>query len=248
MKRKLRVGQQSVFLQRWYSEEYDQDRFGGTFGQYLHDEEVGIFLSMINGTGGKILDVGTGTGKLSLPLIRQSRLVSSVDSSLEMLRIAEKKAKREGMVLNSVICDAHRLCFRDKAFECVIASRVLMHLQDWRRGLSELCRVAERTVIIDFPPLIGFAGFHSLFKKVKSVFSKDTQLYKVFLVRSVDRALRKHNFRIVELKRGYLLPIALHRKINMPAVSLKIEKLLRIFGFGKVLGTPTTVKAIKMDI
>ena len=132
----------TLYHKSWYAEEYDNDRFGGSFGQYLQHQEVEIFKSMINGAGGKILDVGAGTGKLSLSFMRQSRQVVSIDASSEMLKLARRKAEKEDMYLRAVICDAQHLCFRDNAFESVVSSRLLMHLADRKQGLAEFCRVA----------------------------------------------------------------------------------------------------------
>lgn len=238
------MDKKSIYHQRWYAEEYDEDRFSGAFGRYLHNQEVDTFLSMIDGLHGRVLDVGTGSGKLSLPLMRQSRQVISIDSSSEMIRIAKSKARKQGMMLRPVVCDAHHLCFRDKTFGCLISSRVLMHLGDWEKGLSEFCRVAK-VVVLDFPPVQGFSGLDSLFKRWKSLAVVGTQTYKVFLISSVTRELQRHDFRIVELKRHFFLPIAFHRWLNRPGLSLRIEQLCRLLGLTRLFGAPVTVKAIK---
>jgi len=240
------MDQRSIYHQRWYAEEYDQDRFSGAFGRYLHDYEVGTFLTMIDGSHGSVLDVGTGSGKLSIPLLLQSHRVISIDSSSEMLRIARSKAEKEGLTLKPIICDAHHLCFRDKAFGCVISSRVLMHLGNWEKGLSELCRVAQ-VVVVDFPPLQAFSGLDSLLKGFISQFSTGTQKYRAFSVRSIVRELLRHNFQIVELKRHFFLPIAFHRRLNRPRISLRIEKFFRRLGLVSLMGAPVTMKAIKNE-
>jgi len=242
--RRKYMDKRSIYHQRWYAKEYDEDRFGEAFGRYLHDQEVETFLSMIDGPRGRVLDVGTGTGKLSLPLMLQSRRVISVDLSSEMLRITRSKAEKQGMILRSAICDVHNLCFRDNTFECAISSRVLMHLGDWKKGLSELCRVAQ-VVVVDFPPLQGFSGLDSLFKRFISRFSTGTQKYRAFYIRSIIRELLRHNFLIVELKRHFFLPIAFHRWLNRPNLSLRIEQICRLLGLTKLFGAPVTVKAIK---
>jgi ubiquinone/menaquinone biosynthesis C-methylase UbiE len=236
---------QSIYLERWYANEYDDDRFGGVFGRHLHDQEVETFLSMVDGSLGTILDVGAGTGKLSLPLIRRSRQVTSADFSAEMLGIARRKADRQNVALKPITCDAHHLCFQDKTFGCVVSSRMLMHLADWKQGLSELCRVAQDVVVIDFPPLLSFSGLDSLFKRCKSFFVSDVKTYKAFLTSSIVRELQTHHFRVVMLKREFFLPVAFHRWLNRPQLSLRIEKLCRLLGLAWLLGAPVTIKAIR---
>ncbi len=157
---------QSIYHQKDYAKDYDHDRYGGAFGQYLYAHEVETFRSVVNNYKGKLLDVGAGTGKLALEFINQFDQVIYVDFSSEMLNVASMKSKKRGVILDQIICDAHHLCFREDAFNYLVCSRVLMHLDDWRSALSEFCRVAE-CVVVDFPPLFGFSGIHALFNKVK---------------------------------------------------------------------------------
>jgi ubiquinone/menaquinone biosynthesis C-methylase UbiE len=235
---------QTIYHQERYAKEYDYDRFGGAFGRQLEHHEVETFFSMIEGTRGNILDIGTGTGKLSLPLLKRSRGVISVDASQEMIGIATRKAKKEGLILRSVICDAHYLCFKDSTFGCAVSSRLLMHLDDWKAAISEFCRVAE-VVVIDFPPLRSFGGIDSLFKRLKKLISKDTSTYRAYSTKSLIRELQRNGFKIVESRRQFFLPITFHRFLNRPNLSFTIEKFLRLLGLVRFLGAPVAIKAIK---
>ena len=85
----------ALYVQKWHAEQYDEDRFGNAFGRHLRDQEVDPFLSMLQGDHGRVVDVGAGTGKLSLLLSQQFRQVISLDSSSEMLRIARGRAKED---------------------------------------------------------------------------------------------------------------------------------------------------------
>jgi ubiquinone/menaquinone biosynthesis C-methylase UbiE len=236
---------QSIYLETWYAEEYDRDRFGGAFGRYIHDQEVETFLSMINGFQGSVLDVGAGTGKLTLPLMCQSREVVSVDFSSEMLKVAVGKAEKQGVIPKSIACDVHNLCFQDKTFECVISSRVLMHLTDWRRGLSELCRVAKGVVVVDFPPLRSFAGAESLYRRLKRRLLSETRAYRALPISGVIRELERNDFRIAGMRKQFFLPIAFHRRLNRPRASLAVEQACRAMGLVRLMGAPVTVKAVR---
>ena len=235
---------ESVYVDESYADQYDEDRFGGTFGQYLHEHEVNTFLSLMKESNGNVLDVGAGTGKLSLPLIRQYGRVTCLDSSAEMLRIALGKAHREGLILRSVICDARHLCFHERAFDYAVSSRVLMHLADWRGSLSELCRVAD-CIIVDFPPLISFSGLHSLLSRCKNAFNLKSQPYQGFLIKRVARELQSHNFAVLAIKRGFFLPMAFHRWLDRPRFSLVVEQIFESVGLVNLLGAPVTLKAMR---
>ncbi len=238
--------EESIYQHRSCAEEYDEDRFGGSFGRFLRDREVETFLSMMGKSQGSVLDVGAGTGKLSLPLLLRSRQVFSIDSSVEMIRIACRKADREGVFLRPVICDAHHLCFRDHTLDCVVSSRVLMHLTDWRKALADLSRVSKGMVVVDFPALWSFSGVDSLLKRGMRLIQADTRTYRAFRVSSVVRELEKNNFRIVEMRRQFFLPLAVHRRLENVALSRRIERVCEMLGLVRLLGSPIVLKAVNM--
>lgn len=234
----------SFYRREANAEDYDQDRFGGTFGHLLQSSEVDLYLSLVGGPHEAVLDLGAGTGKLSLPLAERCRHVVSTDGSPEMIRITARKAREEGAGLNAVVCDAHDLCYGDRSFDCVVSSRLLMHLRDWRKAVSELCRVSRGMVVLDFPPLLSSSGPGALLRALRTPFMK-RQTYRVFWARSVTRELERNGFRVVAVERQWLLPIALHRMLNSPRLSLRMEKLFRRLGLIRALGAPVTVKAVR---
>jgi ubiquinone/menaquinone biosynthesis C-methylase UbiE len=235
----------SVYRQTRYAERYDEEKYGGTFGRYLHDLEVETFQSLMDGSYGRILDVGAGTGKLSIPLGTQSRKIFSVDPSFEMLRVARRKAELEDVPLRPVIGDALHLCFRDEALDCAVSSRVLMHLPDCKQGLAEVCRVAKHMVIVDFPSVASFGGVESVFRRCRRLFKANTASYKVFRVGKIVRELERNNFRVVEVQKQFCLPLAFHRWLDRVQVSKRIEELCRMLGLMRILGSPVVVKAVR---
>ena len=239
------MSKRSLYQQSSYAAAYDKEKFGGLFGRHAQELEVETVLSLMNASDRRVLDVGAGTGKLSLPLLRQSRQVTSVDLSFEMIRLAGEKAAHERMPLAPVICDAHHLCFPDEAFDCVVASRLVMHLTDWKKGLAEMCRVAEE-VIIDFPPLMSFGGLDSFFKRCQRLFAADVQTYRTFLISHLVGELKKHHFQIVAMKRQFFLPVAFHRWLDNPSVSARLERWYARLGLTRLFGVPVIVKAVKV--
>jgi 2-polyprenyl-3-methyl-5-hydroxy-6-metoxy-1,4-benzoquinol methylase len=185
-----------IYQQKEYAKGYDDDRYGGEFGQYLHDLDLNTFLSLMDLSYINVLDVGAGTGKISIPLAVQSRHVVAVDSSEEMIKILSMKAKKGDVQLETIICDAHRLCFDDKAFDCAVSSRLSMHLDDWRKAISELCRISAVATIIDFPPCLSFAGLSSVLRNIKCFFIPTIQTYKTFYIKDVVDQFHKHDFGI----------------------------------------------------
>ena len=94
--------------------------------------------------GGRVLDVGVGTG-LELPMFAPGTRLVGVDLSEPMLRVAQKRIAREGLrdVEGLVVMDAMRMAFPDDHFDCVVAPYVLTVVPDPGRTMDELARVTR---------------------------------------------------------------------------------------------------------
>lgn len=92
--------------------------------------------------GGRILEVGVGTG-ISLPdYARTTRLVG-VDLSEPMLRKAQAKVKELGLnnVEGLAIMDAERMAFADQSFDVIVAQLVVTTVPNPEATLDEFVRV-----------------------------------------------------------------------------------------------------------
>jgi len=81
-----------------------------------------------------ILDVGAGTGFLSLLLAQQGYVVSALDSSAQMLARLEEKARLTGLrveLIEGDVCDAPT-----RGFQAVVERHVLWTLPDPRAALN----------------------------------------------------------------------------------------------------------------
>ena len=94
--------------------------------------------------GGRVLDVGVGTG-LELPMFDPATHLVGVDLSRPMLAKARERvvAERLGHVEGLVVMDAMRLAFPDGAFDAVVAPYVLTVVPDPRASLAEWARVTK---------------------------------------------------------------------------------------------------------
>lgn len=94
--------------------------------------------------GGRILELGVGTG-ISLPVFgRHSRIVG-IDISEPMLRKAQERVERENLthVDGLSVMDAARLGFADASFDCAVAQFVITTVPDPEATLDELARVVR---------------------------------------------------------------------------------------------------------
>ena len=99
-------------------------------------------------TRGRVLDVGTGPGRLLAEIAgrRGDLELVGVDLSRRMLAIARKRVERAGAPADRrpvrlVRADVRELPFADGAFDMVVSTLSLHHWRDVRQGLSECLRV-----------------------------------------------------------------------------------------------------------
>ncbi|TWG07785.1 class I SAM-dependent methyltransferase [Saccharopolyspora dendranthemae] len=92
-------------------------------------------------TGRRVLDAGCGAGALSAELQARGAVVTGVDISSEMVRLAKRRLG-DGTPLH--VADLRdRLPFADAAFDDVVASLVLHYLEDWGSALAEFHRILK---------------------------------------------------------------------------------------------------------
>jgi phosphatidylethanolamine/phosphatidyl-N-methylethanolamine N-methyltransferase len=94
--------------------------------------------------GGRILEVGVGTG-ISLPdYSRKNRLVG-VDICEPMLRKAKERVETQGLshVEMLALMDGTRLAFADGSFDVVVAQFVITTVPDPEKTLDEFARVVR---------------------------------------------------------------------------------------------------------
>jgi len=112
----------------------------------LYDRMVGFFLGQPDAekwrellnlpTGGRLLDAGGGTGRVSAPLRSLVGQPVVVDISSGMIRQAREKGD-----LELVRADAAQLPFPDACFERIIVVDSLHHFSQQRQVVQELARV-----------------------------------------------------------------------------------------------------------
>jgi SAM-dependent methyltransferase len=112
------------------------------------------------------LEIGVGTGRVALPLVRDGVEVTGLDITSEMLRrlVANSGGTRP---LPLVLADATRIPFRDDSFDAAYASWVLHLIADWRDVLGALIRVVRNGGKI----LVAAGGFRkSLSSEIRDRF------------------------------------------------------------------------------
>lgn len=94
--------------------------------------------------GGRILEVGVGTG-ISLPQYRSSCRLVGVDIADAMLDKARERVRKLGLtnVEDIAVMDAESLQFPDDSFDVIVAQYVITAVPDPERALDEFVRVLK---------------------------------------------------------------------------------------------------------
>jgi phosphatidylethanolamine/phosphatidyl-N-methylethanolamine N-methyltransferase len=117
--------------------------------------------------GGRILEVGVGTG-LSLPDYAWTNRVTGVDLSAPMLRKAKARVAEHRLtnVDGLAVMDAQHLGFQDAVFDVVIAQYVITAVPDPEATLDEFVRVLKPGGEIILVNHLGAeAGLRSAFER-----------------------------------------------------------------------------------
>ncbi|MFQ6128442.1 MAG: class I SAM-dependent methyltransferase [Thermoplasmata archaeon] len=92
--------------------------------------------------GESVLDVGSGTGRFALPLIKRGFYVTGIDISKRMIEISKNKG-----FSCCVRGDASFLPFESGSFDFALANHILHLLEDWKDALSEIGRVVRDSMM-----------------------------------------------------------------------------------------------------
>src|SRR5207237_2011222 len=94
--------------------------------------------------GGRVLDVGVGTG-LSLSEYSRATKLCGVDISEPMLRKAQRRVRALGLfnVETLAVMDASHLAFADGSFDAVVAQYVITAVPDPEGALDDFIRVLQ---------------------------------------------------------------------------------------------------------
>ncbi|MEF2965736.1 class I SAM-dependent methyltransferase [Paenibacillus sp. M1] len=135
-------------------------------GDFLQSPEEGYdkavrqlyraLLSMLNVQN--MLEVGCGPGVDYAGAMNTNPNIdyTGLDITPQMIDYCRRNYP-EGRFLQG---DIHRLPFADNAFQFVYCKDVLNHLDDWKAGFSELYRVSQRFVLVNFFSGLGANSFN----------------------------------------------------------------------------------------
>jgi len=217
-------------------------RFEGKVGEYFLDRQAAITLKlMAKFPGARVLDVGGGHGQLAVPLVKAGYKVTVTGSADSCgVALGQKIHRDECKYLT---CDSLNLPFKDNSFDIVVSFRLLPHAERWQELIAEMCRVANKCVIIDYADKrssnILYAQFFGMKKKIES----NTRTFSLFSRAKITQEFEKNNFSAPKFRPEFLLPMVIHRKLKCRLFSSTVETVLRWTGLTHFFGSPIIVRS-----
>jgi SAM-dependent methyltransferase len=121
-------------------------------------EDVGFYLEEARRSGGPVVELGVGTGRIAIPLAADGFRVIGVDSSRGMLDVCARRAALAGVELDLRVGDLREPPVRERVPLVICPFRSLLHMDtddDRRRVLAsvqKLLRPGGRFVFDVFTP------------------------------------------------------------------------------------------------
>ncbi len=166
------------------------------------DEELGY--------GTKILELGCGTGQLSLFLSRCNREIFAVDISNGSLKLGEDfRNKNQIENLYFMKMDVFDLKFKPDLFDCVISNGVLHHTKNAQEAFKSLVKVTKPGGII----VIGL--YHKYGRLVTKLKQKLAKLIgnKIAFLDKTSRKIKSKNKKRAWVKDQFMNP---HETLHTP--------------------------------
>lgn len=221
-------------------------RFAGPTGAWMLKIQERITLDLLRPTNARcVLEVGGGHGQLAGPLVASGYELTVLGSHESCRkRIADLTDKRAcGFVVGNVI----NLPFEDRSFDAVLAFRLLTHCRRRQQLVRELCRVARKTVIVDYPTSQSINVIAPALFDLKKKMEKNTRHWALFKHREVLDEFAENGYQLEKRKAEFALPMALHRMLKCRPLSAALETACRVCGLTRLAGSPVIVKMTRAE-
>ncbi len=228
------------------SEDY-ASRFSGPAGAWMLGVQERIVLDLLSGNeNSRVLDVGGGHGQLAVALAEKGfevTVLGSVEECVQRIKPDVDAGKIKFQVGNLI-----ELPFEDDAFDVVVSIRLLPHCERWKQLVKELCRVAKKCVIVDYPTSQSLNCLSESLFGVKKKIEGNTRPYELFAHAEVSDAFEECGYTRNALRKEFFVPMVIHRMLKCPGLSSFMEGASALIGLRALLGSPVIAKFDKGEI
>lgn len=104
--------------------------------------QLGKAVASLAGAGARLLDLGGGAGRISVPVAARTETVA-LDIEHHMLRASRDLAGSRDTPIGLVVGTLLQLPFPDNQFDAALITNVLHQVERWREALTESARVLK---------------------------------------------------------------------------------------------------------
>jgi ubiquinone/menaquinone biosynthesis C-methylase UbiE len=218
-------------------------RFTGGVGRWFLETQTRLTLKLLRElpVGASILDVGGGHAQIAPPLIDAGYQVTVVGS--DPICAARLEPWTAGGKCRFEVADLRAFPYPDRSFDAVVCFRLLPHSVSWNRLIGELCRVARRSVVLDYPSVRSANILSARLFELKRGIELNTREFMLFSSSQINSAFADRGFIVRKEQPQFLLPMVLHRWADQAALSRLAEAPGRLLGLTRWFGSPIIVRA-----
>ena len=212
-------------------------RFSGGVGSWFLDVQARIVLDLLaRWPRASVLEVGGGHAQLAGPLVDAGYDVTVHGTSEACApRLTQwLETGRARFAVGPLLA----LPWPERAFDAVVAVRLLPHVERWEQLMGELCRVARHAVVFDYPTRRSVNVVSDAFFGVKKGVEGNTRPFRVFTEREIDAAVAAQGFVTGARRPEFTFPMALHRAGGVAPLSKIVEGAARALGMTALVGSP----------
>src|ERR1035437_4428928 len=172
---------------------------------------VSRLFSMIKGPHSKLIDIGTGTGRM-IPFYENTwNAFVLLDNSKKQIGIAQKNITNKDSISEAVLGSVENIPFPDSSFDTALCVRTFHYVTDTTLAIKEIARILKPDgyLVLEIPNKLHFKNRISamLKKNGRSTFSADpvniaTDSTVVFLnhnPNTISKLLKSNGFKIIEV-------------------------------------------------
>ena len=216
-------------------------RFRGPAGAWMLQIQERTTLELLKPTDSRtVLEVGGGHGQLTAALVRAGYQVTVQGSDAVCQRgvAGLVQAGQCQFTVGSFL----KLPFPDRSFDAVVSVRLIMHSASWPQVIAEMCRVARRTVVVDYPTTSALNALAPMLFSAKKRLEKNTRVWRNFTHQEVAQSFAQNGFAAADRRGQFFFPMVIHRTLQQRWMSAALEGATGGLGLNKRLGSPVLAR------